>query len=115
MIKKGLYKVKEYIFPLPTNAFSREGMGVKTDFIFREKVSLSAVVRKKDSCLTEWSSCLPEGREGGECREVRESFQLETRLRETFSRKRKWSNHTISLLGKHFPSQGCIFFLVWLL
>ena len=36
----------EYIFPLPRNVFPREGTGGKTDFIFREKVSLSAVVRK---------------------------------------------------------------------
>ena len=46
---------QEYIFPLPRNAFPREGTGVNTDFIFREKVSLSAVVGKKDGCLTERS------------------------------------------------------------
>ena len=45
----------EYIFPLPRYAFSREGTGVKTDFFFREKVSLSAVVGKKNSCLTDQS------------------------------------------------------------
>ena len=28
---------QEYIFPLPRNAFPREGTGVKTDFIFRKK------------------------------------------------------------------------------
>ena len=55
---------QEYIFPLPRNAFPREGTGVKTDFFFREKVSLSAVVGKKDSCLTDWSSCLPKVRLG---------------------------------------------------
>ena len=44
---------REYIFPLPRNAFPREGTGVKTDFFFREKVSLSAVVGKKDGCLTD--------------------------------------------------------------
>ena len=40
---------KEYIFPLPRNTFPREGTGVKTNFIFCEKVSLSAVVGKKDA------------------------------------------------------------------
>ena len=48
---------REYIFPLPRRAFPREGMGVKTDFFFCEKVSLSAVVGKKDGCLTNRSSC----------------------------------------------------------
>ena len=48
MIKKW-----EYIFPLPGNAFPRKGTGVKTDFFLHEKVSLSAVVGKKDGCLTE--------------------------------------------------------------
>ena len=62
-----------YIFPLPRNAFPREGTGVKTDFFFREKVSLSAVVGKKDGCLTDWSSCLPERSEGRQRREVRQS------------------------------------------
>ena len=33
---------------------------MKTDFVFCEKVSLSVVVEKKDGCITEWSSCLPE-------------------------------------------------------
>ena len=36
----------------------RDGTGVKTCFICREKVTFSAVVEKKDSCLTERSSCL---------------------------------------------------------
>ena len=35
---------------------------MKTDFFFREKVSLSAVVGKKDGCLTDRSSCLPVAR-----------------------------------------------------
>ena len=39
---------KKYIFPLPRNAFPREGTGVKTDFFFCEKVSLLAVIGKKD-------------------------------------------------------------------
>ena len=89
----------EYIFPLPRNAFPREGTGVKTDFFFREKVSLSAVVGKKDGCLTDRSSCLPERSEGRQRREVRQSFRPETKERETFSRQRKWSECTVSLPG----------------
>ena len=64
----------EYIFPLRRNVFPREGAGVTTDFFFREKVSLSAVVGKKDGCITDWSSCLPERSKGRQCREVRQSF-----------------------------------------
>ena len=93
---------KEYIFPLPRNAFPREGTGVKTDFFFREKVSLSAVVGKKDSCLTD----RPKGRQR---REVRQSFRPETKERETFSRRRKRSDRTISLPGKRFLSRGMHF------
>ena len=33
---------------------------MKTNFFFRGKVSLSAVVGKKNGCLTDRSSCLPE-------------------------------------------------------
>ena len=99
----------EYIFPLPRNAFPREGTGVKTDFFFREKVSLSAVVGKKDGCLTDRSSCLPERSEGRQRREVRQSFRPETKERETFSRKRKRSDRTISLPGKRFLSRGMHF------
>ena len=51
-----MIKQWEYIFPLPRNAFPREGTGVKTDFFLRERVSLSAVIGKKDSCLTEWTA-----------------------------------------------------------
>ena len=98
----------EYIFPLPRNAFPREGTGVKAIF-FREKVSLSAVVGKKVSCLTERSNCLPERSEGRQCREVRQSFRPETKERETFSRKRKRSDRTISLPGKRFLSRGMHF------
>ena len=101
--------VIEYIFPLPRNAFPREGTGVKTDFFFREKVSLSAVVGKKDGCLTDRSSCLPERSEGRQRREVRQSFRPETKERETFSRKRKRSDRTISLPGKRFLSRGMHF------
>ena len=54
--------MEEYIFPLPRNAFPREGTGVKTDLIFCKKVSLSAVVRKK--------------REGRQCREVRQGSEV---------------------------------------
>ena len=100
---------REYIFPLPRNAFPREGTGVKTDFFFREKVSLSAVVGKKDGCLTDRSSCLPERSEGRQRREVRQSFRPETKERETFSRKRKRSDRTISLPGKRFLSRGMHF------
>ena len=53
---------KEYIFPLPRNTFPREGTGVKTNFIFCEKVSLSTVVGKRDGCLTRRSSCTPKRR-----------------------------------------------------
>ena len=93
-IIKSLGGIVEYIFPLPRNAFPREGTGVKTDFFFREKVSLSAVVGKKDGCLTDRSSCLPKRSEGRQRREVRQSFRPETKERETFSRKRKcsWGN-----------------------
>ena len=69
-----------------------EGRGVKTNFFFCEKVSLSVVVGKKDGCLTDRSSCLPERSEGRQCREVRQSFGSETKERETFSKKRKQSN-----------------------
>ena len=103
---------KEYIFPLPRNAFPREGMGVKTVFIFHEKVSLSAVVGKKDGCLTDQSSCLPERSEGRQHREVRQSFRPETKERETFSRKRKRSDCTISILGKRCLSRR-MHFLSW--
>ena len=82
---------------------------MKTDFFFREKVSLSAVVGKKDGCLTDRSSCLPERSEGRQRREVRQSFRPETKERETFSRKRKRSDRTISLPGKRFLSRGMHF------
>ena len=81
-------------------------------FFFREKVSLSAVVGKKDGCLTDRSSCLPERSEGRQRREVRQSFRPETKERETFSRKRKRSDRTISLPGKRFLSRG-MHFLSW--
>ena len=100
---------KEYIFPLPRNTFPREGTGVKTNFIFCEKVSLSTVVGKKVGCLTDQSSCLPERSEGRQRREVRQSFRPETKERETFSRKRKRSDRTISLPGKRFLSRGMHF------
>ena len=106
---KSCLTLLEYIFPLPRNAFPREGTGVKTDFFFREKVSLSAVVGKKDGCLTDRSSCLPERSEGRQRREVRQSFRPETKERETFSRKRKRSDRTISLPGKRFLSRGMHF------
>ena len=64
----------EYIFPLPRNAFSREGTGVKTDFIFHEKVLLSAVVGKKEGCLTERISCQPSLCSDRQRRKVRQSF-----------------------------------------
>ena len=83
---------------------------MKTNFFFREKVSLSAVVGKKDGCLTDQSSCLPELRSGRQRREVRQSFRPETKERETFSRKRKRSDHTFSR-GNAFLAGDCIFFL----
>ena len=83
------------MFPLPRNTFPKEGTRVKTDFFFCEKVSLSTVVGKKDSCLTDRSSCLPERSEGRQRREVRQSFRPETKERETFSRKRRRSDRTI--------------------
>ena len=43
----------DYIFPHPRKVSPRDGMEVKACFICREKVSFSAVVEKKDSCLTE--------------------------------------------------------------
>ena len=64
----------EYIFPLPKNAFTKEGTGVKTDFIFREKVSPYGVVGKKNGCLTEQSSCLLKQSERRQCRKFRQSF-----------------------------------------
>ena len=67
----------EYIFPRPRKVSPRDGTEVKTCFIWREKVSFSAVVEKKDSCLTERSSCLTDPRQGREVRqrsEVRQSF-----------------------------------------
>ena len=73
---------------------------MKTDFFFREKVSLPAVVGKKDGCLTD---------RGRQRREVRQSFRPETKERETFSRKRKRSDRTISLPGKRFLSRGMHF------
>ena len=100
--KTGLFGREEYIFPLPRNAFPREGTGVKTDFF-------SAVVGKKDGCLTDRSSCLPERSEGRQRREVRQSFRPETKERETFSRKRKRPDRTISLPGKRFLSRGMHF------
>ena len=103
---------QEYIFPRPRKVSPRDGTEVKTCFICRGKVSFSAVVEKKDSCLTERSSCLPERSEGRQRREVRQSFWPETKERETFSRKRKRSDHTIFLLGKRFLSQG-MHFLSW--
>ena len=47
-----------YIFPRPRKVSPRDGTEVKTCFICHEKVSFSAVLEKKDSCLTERSSCL---------------------------------------------------------
>ena len=102
-------RIREYIFPLPRNAFPREGTGVKTDFFFREKVSLSTVVGKKDGCLTDRSSCLPERSEGRQCREVRQSFRPETKERETFSRKKKSVFTPVPSLGNAFLGRGNIY------
>ena len=80
---------EEYIFPLPRNAFPREGTGVKTDFFFREKVSLSAVVGKKDGCLTDRSSCRPERSEGRQRREVRPVLQTGDQGKGNFLKEKK--------------------------
>ena len=76
-------EVWEYIFPRPRKVSPRDGTEVKTCFICRGKVSFSAVVEKKDSCLTERSSCLtdrssclPERSEGRQCREVRQRSEV---------------------------------------
>ena len=73
----------EYIFPRPRKVSPRDGTEVKTCFICRGKVSFSAVVEKKDSCLTERSSCLtdrssclPERSEGRQRREVRQRSEV---------------------------------------
>ena len=115
---------EEYIFPRPRKVSPRNGTEVKTCFICRGKVSFSAVVEKKDSCLTERSSCLtdrssclPERSEGRQRREVRQrsevrqSFWAETKEKETFSRQRKWSDRTVSIPGiLTFIAGGYIFF-----
>ena len=76
-------KRMEYIFPRPRKVSPRDGTEVKTCFICRGKVSFSAVVEKKDSCLTERSSCLtdrssclPERSEGRQRREVRQRSEV---------------------------------------
>ena len=53
-----MIKASDYIFPRPRKVSPRDGTEVKTCFICRGKVSFSAVVEKKNSCLTERSSCL---------------------------------------------------------
>ena len=51
----------------------RDGTEVKTCFICHGKVSFSAVVEKKDSCLSEYGSCLTERSSVGKSdREVRQ-------------------------------------------
>ena len=62
---------------------------MKTDFFFREKVSLSAVVGKKDGCLTDRSSCLPERSEGRQRREVRQSFRPVDQGKGNFLKEKK--------------------------
>ena len=62
----------EYMFLLPRKMIPRDRTGVRTDFICRETVSLSAVGMKDGSCLTERSSCLPERSEGRQRSEVRQ-------------------------------------------
>ena len=77
------YHGMEYIFPRPRKVSPRDGTEVKTCFICRGKVSFSAVVEKKDSCLTERSSCLtdrssclPKQSEGRQRREVRQRSEV---------------------------------------
>ena len=105
-------KLKKYIFPLPRNAFPREGTGVKTDFFFpRESFTFRG--RREEGRLSNWPEQLSTERsEGRQRREVRQSFRPETKERETFSRKRKRSDRTISLPGKRFLSRG-MHFLSW--
>ena len=97
-----------YIFPLPRNAFPREGTGVKTDFFFREKVSLSAVVGKKDGCLTDQSPSVAR---------VDSAGKLDSPS-DRRPRKGKLSQGKENGLIVRFPSRGnaflaggCIFFL----
>ena len=78
-----LSEPREYIFPRPRKVSPRDGTEVKTCFICRGKVSFSAVVEKKDSCLTERSSCLtdrssclPERSKGRQRREVRQRSEV---------------------------------------
>ena len=78
-----IYSQAEYIFPRPRKVSPRDGTEVKTCFICRGKVSFSAVVEKKDSCLTmrsscltDRSSCLPKQSEGRQRREVRQRSEV---------------------------------------
>ena len=73
----------EYIFLRSRKVSPRDGREVKTCFICREKVSFSAIVEKKDSCLTErsscltdFSSCLPSVRLGRQRREIRQQSEV---------------------------------------
>ena len=75
--------IEEYIFPRSRKVSPRDGTKVKTCFICREKVSFSAVVEKKDSCLTERSSCptdrsscLPKQSQGRQRREVKQQSEV---------------------------------------
>ena len=82
----------------------RDGTEVKTCFICRGKVSFSAVVEKKDSCLTERSSCLTD-------RRVDSAGKLDSEARldspsERRPRKRKPSQGKGNGLIVRFPSQG---------
>ena len=67
--------LRKIYIPSAWELVSQGGNGSEDRFFFREKVSLSAVVRKKGSCLTDRSSCLPERSEGRQLREVRQSFR----------------------------------------
>ena len=53
-------KVPDVLYiPSTQERISQGGNGSEDRFFSPEKVSLSAVVGKKDDCLTERSSCLP--------------------------------------------------------
>ena len=84
---------KEYIFPRPRKVSPRDGTEVKTCFICRGKVSFSAVVEKKDSCLVDSVGKLDS--------EARLDSPSERR-----PRKRKPSQGKGNGLIVRFPSQG---------
>ena len=105
---------QEYIFPRSRKVSPRDGTEVKTCFICREKVSFSAVVEKKDSCLTE---CYPSEARVDSTGKLDSEAKLDSPS-EWRPRKRKPSQGKGNGLIVRFPSwgntllaRGCIFFL----